>query len=281
MIAYDPATDFTIQPWMDDSVGQAQLGENEVIVGANVLANDPDNFQLFDNTLRVVGQFDPTGSTLDNAVYMNFETAKKVIDSSLRKGLNKYSTLDTDRIISSVMVKVAPGYDAEAVAAQIRQQVPGVSVATSTKLVSGIAQSLDTTSRTVTILIAVAWGTGLLMITLMFVLMIVERRREFATLTVAGAHRRLISRIIIREALAVNALGGVGGIIISGVLLVSFSGLVRQSLGGGFLVPSLPTLALLALAALASVGLVALVSSWIALRYVTTMDASLALKEGE
>ena len=281
VIAYDPATDFTIQPWMNDSVGQTQLGENEVIVGANVLANDPDNFQLFDNTLRVVGQFDPTGSTLDNAVYMNFETAKKVIDSSLRKGLNKYSTLETDRIISSVMVKVAPGYDAEAVAAQIRQQVPGVSVATSTKLVSGIAQSLETTSRTVTTLIAVAWGAGLLMITLMFVLMIVERRREFASLFAAGAHRRLISRIIIREALAVNALGGVGGIIVSGVLLVSFSGLVRQSLGGGFLVPSLPTLALLALPALASVGLAALVSSWIALRYVTTMDASLALKEGE
>ena len=240
VIAYDPATDFTIQPWMNDAVGQTQLGENEVIVGANVLANDPDNFQLFDNTLRVVGQFDPTGSTLDNAVYMNFETAKKVIDSSLRKGLNKYSTLETDRIISSVMVKVAPGYDAEAVAAQIREQVPGVSVATSTKLVSGIA-----------------------------------------TLIAAGAHRRMISRIIIREALAVNALGGIGGIVVSGVLLMSFSGLVRQSLGGGFLVPSLPTLALLALGALASVGLVALVSSWIALRYVTTMDASLALKEGE
>ena len=281
VIAYDPATYFTIQPWMNDAVGQTQLGENEVIVGANVLANDPDNFQLFDNTLRVVGQFDPTGSTLDNAVYMNFETAKKVIDSSLRRGLNKYSTLETDRIISSVMVKVAPGYDAEAVAAQIREQVPGVAVATSTKLVSGIAASLDATSRTVTVLISVAWGDGLLMITLMLVLMIVERRKEFATLIAAGAHRRMISRIIIREALAVNALGGIGGIIVSGVLLMSFSGLVSQSLGGGFLVPSLPTLALLALGALASVGLVALVSSWIALRYVTTMDASLALKEGE
>lgn len=281
VIAYDPATDFTIQPWMSDAVGQTQLGDNEVIVGANVLANDPNNFQLFDNTLTVVGQFDPTGSTLDNAVYMNFETAKKVIDSSLRKGLNKYSTLETDRIISSVMVKVAPGYDAEAVAAQIREQVPGVAVATSTKLVSGIAQSLDATSRTVTVLIGVAWGVGLLMITLMFVLMIVERRKEFATLITAGAHRRMISRIIIQEALAVNIVGCVGGIVVSGVLLVSFSGLVRQSLGGGFLVPSLPTLALLALGALAAVGLVALVSSWIALRYVTTMDASLALKEGE
>lgn len=281
VIAYDPATDFTIQPWMSDAVGQTQLGDNEVIVGANVLANDPNNFQLFDNTLTVVGQFDPTGSTLDNAVYMNFETAKKVIDSSLRKGLNKYSTLETDRIISSVMVKVAPGYDAEAVAAQIREQVPGVAVATSTKLVSGIAQSLDATSRTVTVLIGVAWGVGLLMITLMFVLMIVERRKEFATLIAAGAHRRMISRIIIHESLAVNIVGGVVGIVVSGVLLLSFSGLVRQSLGGGFLVPSLPTLALLALGALAAVGLVALVSSWIALRYVTTMDASLALKEGE
>ena len=252
VIAYDPATDFTIQPWMRDAVGRTQLGDDEVIVGANVLANDPNNFQLFDNTLRVVGQFDATGSTLDNAVYMNFETAKKVIDSSLRKGLNKYSTLETDRIISSVMVKVAPGYDAEAVAAQIHQQVPGV-----------------------------AWGVGLLMITLLFVLMVAERKREFATLVAMGAHRRMISGIIIREALGVNILGGVGGIIISGVLLVSFSGLVDQSLGGGFLVPSALTLALLALGALASVGIVALVSSWIALRYVTTMDASLALKEGE
>ena len=246
-----------------------------------MLANDPNNFQLFDNTLRVVGQFDATGSTLDNAVYMNFETAKKVIDSSLRKGLNKYSTLETDRIISSVMVKVKPGYDAEAVAAQIQQQVPGVAVATSTRMVSGIAQSLDSTSRTVTVLIGVAWGVGLLMITLLFVLMIAERRREFATLIAAGAHRRMISGIIIREALGVNILGGIGGIIISGVLLVSFSGLVDQSLGGGFLVPSASVLAALALGALASVGIVALVSSWIALRYVTTMDASVALKEGE
>ena len=281
VIAYDPSTDFTIQPWMSDAVGRTQLGDNEVIVGANVLANDPNNFQLFDNTLTVVGQFDPTGSTLDNAVYMNFDTAKMVIDSSLRKGLNKYSTLETDNIISTVMVKVKAGHDAEAVAAQISQQVPGVSVATSTNLVSGIAQSLDATSRTVTVLIASAWAAGLLMITLMFVLMIQERRREFATLIAAGAHRRMISGIIIREALAVNLLGGAGGIVVSGVLLVSFSGLVREGLGGGFLVPSVPTMALLALGALASVGLVAFVSSWIALRYVTRMDASLALKEGE
>ena len=214
-------------------------------------------------------------------VVRHVETAKRVIDASLRKGLNKYSTLETDRIISSVMVKVKPGYDVEVVASHIEHNVPGVAVATSTKLVNGIAQSLEATSRTVTALIGVAWGVGLLMITLIFVLMIHERRREFATLIAADAHQRMIAGIIVREALAVNGVGGIAGIVVSGALLVSFSGLVGQSLGAGFLVPSLPTMALLALASLASVGLVALISSWIALRFVTTMDASLLLKEGE
>lgn len=281
VIAFDPGSDFTVQPWIADSVGQAQLGHMDVIVGANVSVYDTDNFALFGQRLHVVGKFDPTGSTLDNAVYMNFETAKKVIDSSLRKGLNKYTSLDTDDIISSVMVKVAPGRDIDAVAADIERSVPGVSVTTSTRMVSGIAQSLEATSRTVVTLIALVWGVGLLMITLIFVMMIIERKREFASLIVAGAHRGLVSRIILAESLTVNAIGGVAGIVISGVLIASFSGLVRQTIGTGFLVPPISTMALLAVASLAAIAVVALVASWISVRSIRVMDAGSLLKEGE
>ncbi len=49
----------TIQP---EDLRATQLGENVRTIGANVLANDPDN-QLFDNTPRVVGQFDLTDAT--------------------------------------------------------------------------------------------------------------------------------------------------------------------------------------------------------------------------
>ena len=117
VIAFDPATDVTIQPWISDTAGNVELGDMEVILGANVGVADPENFSLFGNKLRVVAQFDATGSSLDNAVYTTFDTARVLIDSSLEKGLNKYTSLDTDHIISSVMVEVAPGYDAEAVAA--------------------------------------------------------------------------------------------------------------------------------------------------------------------
>jgi len=281
VIAFDPATDFTIQPWISDTSGASSLGDMEVVVGANVGVSDPENFSLFGHRLRVVAQFDQTGSTLDNAVYANFDTARILIDSSLEKGLNKYTSLDTDHIISSVMVRVEPGRDVNAVASDIAARVPGVSVATSTTLVSGISRSLDNTSRTVTTLIALVWGVGLVMMTLMFVMMVVERKREFGTLLVVGAHRRLVSRVIALEAVILNAAGGALGILISGVLIVSFSGLVQQTIGIGFLVPSLAVIAALVALVLASMGLVALVSSWIALRCLNMADASALLKEGE
>ena len=281
VIAFDPATDFTIQPWISDTSGASSLGDMEVVVGANVGVSDPENFSLFGHRLRVVAQFDQTGSTLDNAVYANFDTARILIDSSLEKGLNKYTSLDTDHIISSVMVRVEPGRDVNAVASDIAARVPGVSVATSTTLVSGISRSLDNTSRTVTTLIALVWGVGLVMMTLMFVMMVVERKREFGTLLVVGAHRRLVSRVIALEAVILNAAGGALGILISGVLIVSFSGLVQQTIGIGFLVPSLAVIVALVALVLASMGLVALVSSWIALRCLNMADASALLKEGE
>ena len=281
VIAFDPATDFTIQPWISDTSGASSLGDMEVVVGANVGVSDPENFSLFGHKLRVVAQFDQTGSTLDNAVYANFDTARILIDSSLKKGLNKYTSLDTDHIISSVMVRVEPGRDVNAVASDIAARVPGVSVATSTTLVSGISRSLDNTSRTVTTLIALVWGVGLVMMTLMFVMMVVERKREFGTLLVVGAHRRLVSRVIALEAVILNAAGGALGILISGVLIVAFSGLVQQTIGIGFLVPSLAVIAALVALVLASMGLVALVSSWIALRCLNMADASALLKEGE
>ena len=278
VIAFDPATDVTIQPWISDTAGDVDM---EVIVGANVGVADPENFSLFGNKLRVVAQFDTTGSSLDNAVYTTFDTARVLIDSSLDKGLNKYTSLDTDHIISSVMVRVAPGGDVDAVAADIEARVPGVSVTTSTTMVSGIAASLEATSRTVSALIAVVWGIGLVMITLVFVMMIVERKREFGTLIALGAHRGLISRVVALEAVTVNAAGAAVGVVVSGVLIASFSGLVRQTIGVGFLVPSLPVIAGLAVGALASMGVVALVSTWIALRALHTADASALLKEGE
>ena len=284
MIAFDPATDFTIQPWLKDTRVTEQMGLMDVVIGSTVdwtSAAQDDVIRFYDRSCHVIGQFAPTGSTLDSAVYMNFDTCKALIQACRDKGMFKYENLDADGIISSVMIRVKPGYDIETVAEQIRNNVDDVSVATATNMVSGIAASLDRISGTASVLIVTFWLLGLTMVLLIFTLMMNERKREFASLRAMGASRGILSGIVVKEALTVNLLGGVLGIALSAVILFSFSELIGESLGAGFVLPSIVQAVLLAILALLSVMVSAALAAGIAGEKVNQMDASLVLKEGE
>ena len=131
------------------------------------------------------------------------------------------------------------------------------------------------------VLIIVFWLLGLTMVILIFTLMMNERRREFASLRAMGASRGILSGIVVKEALTVNLLGGLLGIAASAVILFSFSGLISESLGVGFVLPATPLTVLLAILALLSVTVSAALAAWTAGKKVNYMDASLVLKEGE
>ena len=244
-------------------------------------AGEGGTIRLFGNDLRVVGQFAPTGSTLDDAVYMNFDTFGAVVKSSVDKGLNKYGPAASGDVISSVSVEVGPGHDVDAVAADIESRVDGVTAVTSKTMVSGIADGLAAISRTVAVLIAIVWATGLTMTVLVFTLTIRERRGEFAALMAVGAGRGVIARIVVGEAMTADLIGGAAGIAVSGVLLGSFRTLVGQVLGVGFVLPPAGAVAALAAASLACAGAAAGLSSWVAVRSINRMDPSLVLREGE
>lgn len=284
MIAFDPVTDFTIQPWLKDTHVSEQMGLLDVVIGSTVdwtSAAQDDVIRFYDTECHVIGQFAPTGSTLDSAVYMNFDTCKALIQACREKGMFKYENLDADAVISSVMIRVKAGYDIESVADEIRNKVDGVCVASSTNMVSGIAESLNKVSGTVSVLILVFWLMGVLMVILIFTLMMNARKREFASLQAMGASRNILSCIVIREAILVNLLGGLLGIAAAAVFLFSFSGLITEILGSGFVLPSIGRTLLLGLLTVLSVMFAAILSAWITVRKVNKMDASLVLKEGE
>ena len=99
MIAFDPTTDFTIQPWLKDTRVAKQMGLLDVVIGSTVdwtSAAQDDVIRFYDTECHVVGQFAPTGSTLDSAVYMNFDTCKALIQACRDKGMFKYENLDAD-----------------------------------------------------------------------------------------------------------------------------------------------------------------------------------------
>ncbi|MCR4892928.1 MAG: ABC transporter permease [Lachnospiraceae bacterium] len=281
MIAFDPASDFSIQPWIADTATDGEMGLMDVIVGSNVTVYEDRIIRFYDKECRIIGQFAPTGSTLDNCVYMNFDTVKELIEASFAKGLNIYSEYDPDNVISDVMIKVAPGADITAVAEAIQNQVSGVSVVTSKNMVSGIGDSLRHIAGSVSVFTVIFWIIGMLMTILIFTLMMNERKREFASLTAMGAGKGILSGIVTGEAFSVNLLGGIAGIVLSVVILSSFKNLIGQGLGVGFVLPSIATMLLLALVALLAVILTAAISSRIVIGKLSRMDASLVLKEGE
>ncbi|WP_076464193.1 ABC transporter permease [Actinomyces mediterranea] len=281
IIAFDPATDFVIQPWIADSVGPVDLGSMGVIVGSNVTVFNTERFQLFGEELRVVGQFDSTGSTLDNAVYMDFDTAKTLLRSSFKKNLNQYREFDTGGVISSVMVKTSPGADVDEVAARIENSVAGVNAATSKTMVSSIASTIDSASRTIGLFIALVWVVGAAMILLIFTLMMNERRWEFASLRAIGAADRQILRIVGNEALLVNGVGAGAGILASGALLFGFATAIGQGLGVGLIIPPWYTTLIIAVASAIGAAAVAAASSWITIGRIRRADAAAILTEGE
>ena len=56
LIAFDPATDFTIQPWIAQTLpdGEDGVGAMEVVVGANVIVFESGIISLFGRELRIV-----------------------------------------------------------------------------------------------------------------------------------------------------------------------------------------------------------------------------------
>lgn len=281
VVAFDPDTDFAIQPWIADTSGNVTLGAMDVIVGANVTIPVGGGFRIYGRDLHIVGQFDPTGSTLDNAVYGNAQTGRALIQASVDKGLNKYMDVDPAKVISSVLVTVEDGEDVERVAQRIRENVDGVSVATAKNMVRGIAQTLDDTSVSVGVFMVLVWVIGAGMTLLVFAALINERAREFALLKTLGVNRGRVVQLIVSEAVIVNLMGGLIGIVLAGGILAAFRLLVSSVLGVSFIFPSAPTLAGLALGSLATVLSAAVIAGGVGVWRVHGMDAALVVKEGE
>ncbi len=281
LIGFDPETDFTVQPWIQDTVRDSELGLLDIFVGSNITVDEDYSIRLYGNDCSVKGQFAPTGSSLDNAVYMNYASVKQLIQSSIEKGFNQYEIEDTDSVISSVLIQVQEGEDVEAIARKIQDSVQGVSVATSKSMVSGIAKGLDGVSKTAGIFIAIFWLLSFSMTLLIFLLMIHERKREFASLKTLGADRRLLSGLVLREAMLVNLLGGSTAILAGSLIIASFREVLSQGLGVGFILPPFPIILLLALAAILAVCISSLISSFIAIKKIDRMDAASILKDGE
>lgn len=281
LVGFEPESDFTIQPWIRDSSNKAILERGDIFVGNNITIDENGYIRLYGNDCKIKGKFSATGSNLDNAVYMNFDTVKNLIRSSFEKSLNQYGVFNVDEVVSSVLVKVQKDTDIEEVANKIRSELVDVNVITSKSMVSGISENLQKVSKSANIFIILFWLISFFMTLLIFMMMINDRKREFASLKSMGANMKILSGIVIKEAFCVNLIGGILALLIGLGIFTAYRRAFTLLFGAGFVLPSPIMILLLALLALISVLGTSLLSASLAIYKINKMDTSFILKEGE
>ncbi len=279
IVGFDPATDFAIQPWIKETyIGE--MGDGDVVAGCNINLTENKILKFYNIPCRVVAQLEKTGSTLDNGIYANADTVRRLIAASQELGVNQYNSFNPDEVVSTVLVKVRSGYEIEHIKNVINSDVRHVKAVDSKNLIANISGSLEKISGLIGVFVGIIWILCIALMTIIFTVLINERKREFAILRLLGTSKKMLARMVVTEAVSINFVGGLIGIAIAFLFVLLFNNAIGLIIGVPFLLPKFSTLALIIFATLlASIFVGGLISAWSA-RKIANVDTSLILREG-
>jgi putative ABC transport system permease protein len=277
LVAYDPATDFTVQPWLKERLGGGlRLGEG--VGGTHVFVPDGEqNIKLYGYFITLKATLEPTGTGLDQSMFLTYETARDMARISQTQAAQPLEL--PEHQISAVLVKVTPGTHPDDVALRIVHNIPDVTPITSTSLFRSYRQQITGLQGVLVVVLAATWILAVLLIGLVFSMAANERRRELGALRALGATRRFIFESLLSEAGILALIGGTLGLGLAALALYLFRNWIVASLGLPFLLPDAPTLVALIGSGLAlALGSVSLAAFLPAL-HISRLDPAVAMRE--
>jgi putative ABC transport system permease protein len=276
VVAYDPESDFTVSPWLQSKVGTG-LAEGEVVGGSLIEALPEVGIKLYGSWLPVRATLEPTGTSLDQTVFMTFATAKEVARLSVTQA-EKPLLVPPDSI-SAVMVKLAPGADRTQVAAAITAQLPEVTPIESADLFGSFRTQMNGLVRGMLAVLGLVLVLSFVVISLIFSMAVHERRREIGVLRALGATRSAVLGSLLAEALLLAAGGALVGIALAAFGVFLFRQLIISSVGFPFLFPSALTLLALVAGGLLLALLGVALAAFVPALHVSRQDPALAMRE--
>jgi putative ABC transport system permease protein len=277
IVVYDPETDFTITPWLEKNLGRS-LNKGEVIGGNYIFVPEGSEYiKLYGYDTDLVGILEPTGTGMDQTLFMTLETALAMAEASRTQALMTLNIYpDT---ISTIMVKVAPDVDPHRVAIQIYNDTEGMVPIESPNLFGTFRSQMNGLLWGFFVITIIVWAVTMILIGIVFSMAANERRREMAVLRAVGATRNFIFLSVLTEA-ALLALGGaVVGIAVSASGLFIFRDMIAGSLKMPFLFPSVSSFAGLFGAGVALAIISVAVSALIPALRLSRQELAIAMRE--
>jgi putative ABC transport system permease protein len=277
LIAYDPETDFTLKPWLEENL-EGGLALGQAVGGSLIFVPEQDGALLvYGYALKLAGSLAPTGTGLDQSMFFTLETAFAIAEESPEQAVK---VLDIPpRTVSSVLVKVDGGADAQEVARQIEAAVAGVTALESSKLFKDQREQILSLLNSVMGLLGITWLLAMALIAVVFSLAVNERRRQIGVMRALGARRTTVLNSLLLEAILLALAGGVVGSAVSSLAIYLFRPLIVALMGVPFLYPAPLQLAGLGLgaAALALAGVVT--AALIPALKISLQDPAISMRE--
>nr|WP_314715928.1 ABC transporter permease [uncultured Fretibacterium sp.] len=243
LVGIDYGTDFLIKPWLERTLHR-DLKDGEVILGHHVAGDEGDELTFFKKGFPVAGRLEQTGMGFDATVFMTRGTLTALAREAER--ILKHPLTRDGSLISTVMIKLAPGYDSVKAARALNGKLNGRGIYAlfSKKFVNTISSGLNLVSGLIKGFILLVWILAVVVIALVFAMTLGERRREMGVLRVLGATRGKLIRLALAEVFLICLYGSVLGTFLGGAAIAVFGPMATETLSLPFLLPR-PTVLLL------------------------------------
>ena len=217
LIGFEPALDFTVQPWLVEKLNR-DLRPGDVILGAGRAAALGSELLIFGKAHTVYGRLGKTGvGTHERGVFMSFATLEALAGSV--HGPNGPPAVLQKGKVSGFLVELAPGATPLQARFAILSTLKDVKVVTGDSTMSGIRQGLAALLNGILALMVLMFASTALMVSVLFSAIVTERRGELGLLKAIGARRSQIVGMMVIEAVIATGAGGALGVVL-GVLVM-------------------------------------------------------------
>jgi putative ABC transport system permease protein len=262
VIAYDPAEDFTVASWMEDSASGPVTAKN-VVVGGRLPGQVGQWLSVCGKPLGIYGRLGKTGvGPFDESYFLTFAALADVV-SYCRSAPAASVDHNDGRVcppdlqpnrVSAFLLQLLPGAKVEDVKFALAR-LPDIKVVEGNSVLTSSRQALDLLLVGVAVFTAFQLIGLAILVSLLFSAIVQERRREIGLLRAMGARPKQVMTIILGEAAIVTGLAGLAGLVFGSALLLIFA----RSLGfyfGLLGIPfSWPSPVVLQLGSLTAIGL--------------------------
>jgi putative ABC transport system permease protein len=222
LIGFDPARDFTIQPWLVERINRG-LQPGDVILGAERDAPLGSQLLIFGKPHTVYGRLGRTGvGTHERGVFMPFATLEAlaaVIHGPMGGGGAAPPAALAPGKVTGFLVELAPGATALQARFAILSALSGAKVVAGDTTLSGIRQGLAALLDGILALMGLMFVSTALMVSVLFSAIVTERRGELGLLKAIGARRGQVIGMMVTEAVLATGVGGLLGVAL-GVLML-------------------------------------------------------------